>query len=183
MLLDANVMYPSRKRDVLLMLYQKGLYRARWTEKIMGEWTERLSENLPENAGKIAILKNHISEKFPECFVTGYDHLADNFTLPDANDHHVLAAAIRCGAQIIVTDNRKDFPPEVLEPLDIEVLSADEFLSETFDLFTFEALETLRDLRNRLSKPSMSPAEFVMDLTAKGMPLLASDLREKLSFL
>jgi hypothetical protein len=43
-------------------------------------------------------------------------------------DRHVLAAAVASGAQIIVTQNLKDFPAKDLAPLEVEALSADEFL-------------------------------------------------------
>ena len=181
--LDANVMYPSRKRDVLLSFYEAGLYRARWTHEILEEWTTRLSENLPDKKERVCALKTKLIQEFPEAFVSGHEGLADSLDLPDKDDKHVVAAAIRCGAQIIVADNGKHFPSESLQDLDIEVLSADAFLTETFDLFQFQALSVMREIRSRLNKPSYTPSEFIMDLTAKGMPLLASELRERVRFI
>ncbi|MEO0593926.1 MAG: hypothetical protein AAFZ38_10125 [Myxococcota bacterium] len=70
-------------------------------------------------------------EKFPESLVEGYQPLTTILNLPDANDRHVLAAAIRCGAQHIVTENLKDFPNGYLEQFGVEPISADEFLSRT----------------------------------------------------
>ena len=43
--------------------------------------------------------------------------LADRLNLPDPDDRHVVAAAIRCQAAVIVTSNVKDFPKEILDPL------------------------------------------------------------------
>jgi hypothetical protein len=41
-LLDANVLFPFRKRDVLLSFYAAGLFRARWSQPILDEWITRL---------------------------------------------------------------------------------------------------------------------------------------------
>lgn len=104
-------------------------------------------------------------------------------SLPDAGDLHVLAAAIQCGAQHIVTENIRDFPQEALEPFDIEAIEADEFLARTFDLYTAEAMTVLRELREYYSKPAFTPSEFVLDLTAKGLPKPAARVRTRRQFL
>jgi hypothetical protein len=56
----------------------------------------------------------------PDCMVDGFDDLIAGLSLPDADDRHVLAAAIRAGAQSIVTCNLKDFPAETLAPYGVE---------------------------------------------------------------
>jgi hypothetical protein len=59
---------------------------------------------------------------------------APGLALPDPNDHHVLAAAIRCKAEVIVTFNLKDFPVSTLEAFDIEPQHPDEFIIDLWDL-------------------------------------------------
>jgi hypothetical protein len=54
------------------------------------------------------------------------DEVFDSLT----RDRHVVAAAIRAGAQVIVTANIKDFPAEELEPWGIEPRSPDDFVLE-----------------------------------------------------
>lgn len=98
--------------------------------------------------------------------------------LPDVDDRHVLAAAVRCGAQYIVTDNLADFPAEVLEQYGIEAIDADGFLSRTFDLYPSEALGVLRSLRAAYRNPPFTPSEFICDLMAKGLPRLAARTEE-----
>ena len=56
----------------------------------------------------------------PDCLVTGYEPIIPTLTLPDPDDRHVLAAAIRCGAGSIVTFNLGDFPASALGQFDTE---------------------------------------------------------------
>src|SRR5450759_1201889 len=98
---DANVLYPSTLRDVLIRLAQTGLVQAKWTETILDETRLQRTRNLMNLAVRDAV-------------VTGYEPLIGSLNLPDLDDRHVLAAAIRARAQIIVTFNLRDFPPEAL---------------------------------------------------------------------
>jgi hypothetical protein len=68
-----------------------------------------------------------------DALVTGFEPLIDAVTLPDADDRHVLAAAIKANARVIVTENLKDFPPESLSPWNVEALSADDFVQDLID--------------------------------------------------
>ena len=182
-LLDANVLYPFRKRDVLLRFCEAGLFRARWTDEIISEWTRSLLKRRPDLKRSIAAQQEKLSAVFPEALVTGYEPLKSGLKLPDKGDLHVLAAAIQCGAQHIITDNVRDFPASALEVHCIEAIEADEFLARTFDLYTAEAMTVLRELREHYSKPPFSPSEFVLDLTARGMPKLAARVRPRRQFL
>jgi len=47
---------------------------------------------------------------FPEAFVTDHHLLIPSMTNQE-KDCHVLAAAVKAGAQVIVTTNLKDSPP------------------------------------------------------------------------
>ena len=106
-LLDANVLFPFRKRDILLRFHHAGLFRARWTERILDEWTLSLPERKPHLERSVHSQRHAMREHFAEALVTGYEPLIGTLELPDADDRHVPAAAIRCGAQYIVTDKRR----------------------------------------------------------------------------
>jgi predicted nucleic acid-binding protein len=175
--LDANVLFPFRKRDVLLRFCQAGMFRARWSDDILEEWTSNLLKLKPQLADSIKSQLSAMSAAFPEALVSGYEPLTEGLQLPDPNDRHVLAAAIRCGAQHIVTDNLADFPNNVLGRYGVEAIDADEFLSRTFDLYSELAIEVLASIRRGYSNPPYTPSEFILDLTAKGLPKLASRLR------
>lgn len=152
-LLDANVLYPFLARDVLLSLADAGLYRPLWTDRINNEWSSHLIERLPEKAPQIKDTIKVMNEAFPDALVSQYEDLVDDLRLPDANDRHVLAAAIRGGANIIVTENTKDFPPAVLERHGLEARTADEFVLSIADLYPTDTVTALRRMRLRYANP------------------------------
>ena len=172
--LDANVLFPLRKRDILLRMHHAGLYGARWTERILAEWTRSLLERKPHLEPGIRSQRRAMGAHFPEARVDGYEPLIGTLDLPDPDDRHVLAAAIRCGARHVVTDNLADFPAAALAGFDIGAVDADAFLSRTFDRHPAEALAVLRALRRAYGNPPFSPNGFILDLSAKGLPQLAT---------
>lgn len=182
-ILDANVLFPFRVRDVLLTFAHEGLFRARFTDEIMAEWMENLIELKPSLKDSIESQASMIRQTFDECFVSGHMSLIDGLDMPDKDDRHVLAAAIRCSAQVIVTENRRDFPSGLLEEYDIEVLGADDMLVNTYELFPVEAARALGRVRRRYRNPSMSVSEFLLDLTRAGLPKLAAAARRDIEAL
>lgn len=176
--LDANVLYPFRKRDALLRFCEAGLFRARWSEKIMEEWRIALLRQKPVLSASIEFQIVAINRAFPEGCVSGADMLIEGLHLPDPDDRHVLATAIRAGAEHIVTENLRDFPDSELAQYGITAVSADDFLSSTFELYPADALGAMRAMRLNYQRPPFTPGEFIFDLQAKGMPKLASMLKE-----
>ena len=71
------------------------------------------SDLTPENLARTKTLMNLA---LADANVTDHERLIDSFELPDPNDRHVLAAAVRIGAQAIVTFNLDHFPASALEP-------------------------------------------------------------------
>lgn len=181
--LDSNALFPFRKRDILLRFSHAGLFRARWTEQILDEWVSHLLELKPQFESSVRSQEEAMREHFADALVTGHIPLIEGLDLPDPDDRHVLAAAIQCGAQHIVTENIADFPSETLDEFQIEAINVDEFLSRTFDLYPVEALEVLKNLRAHYKNPAFTAPEFILDLTAKGLPKLAERVKQHIDFL
>lgn len=179
-MLDANVLYPYWMRDVLLSLAAAGLYRVQWTNEITDEWLRNLKAAKPEKADKLDATLAIMLEEFPEALVDGYQSLISGLQLPDANDRHVLAAAIRGGAHAIVTRNLKDFPKEELAKYDLEALSPDRFLVNTFQLYPDDAVRALKKMRKRLTKPPYTAEEFLIALVRNDLVQLAAELKPRL---
>lgn len=167
--LDANVLYPFRVRDILLRFAESGLYRARWSDQIIAEWTDNLLAEKPDLRDSVMSQLEAMRRAFPEAYVEGYDALIETLQLPDENDRHVLAAAIRADAQHIVTENLKDFPCEILEPYGVEAITADEFLFRTYELYPSEGTTSLRKTRQAYRNPPMNASEFIIDLMRVGL--------------
>lgn len=75
-----------------------------------------------------------MNENIRDCLIDGYDSIIPTLNLPDKNDTHVLAAAIRSSASVIVTYNLKDFPNKILDQYDMEAQHPDEFVMHLLDL-------------------------------------------------
>lgn len=174
--LDASVLFPNMKRDLLLRFFEADLYRAQWTERIQQEWLISAIGKYPENEDRLRRTDALMRENFESAWIqTEYEPFIDAIDLPDPDDRHVVAAAIVSAAQYIVTDNIRHFPAETLTRFGLEAGTADKFLAGTFEHYERDALGVLRDHRQGL-KTLHSPTEYLMMLRQKHMPRLASQL-------
>lgn len=131
--IDACVLVNAPVRDTLLRLAEKGLYLPRWSEQIIGELALTLDQKLAVSEEKVRRLIEELKNHFSDACVEGYEPLIHNMTNHEG-DRHVLAAAVRCGAEVITTFNVKHFPDNALEPWDIELRSPDDFLVDSISL-------------------------------------------------
>ena len=83
--------------------------------------------------------------------------------------HHVVAAAAKTQAAMIITENLKDFPATVLSDLNMEAKSADAFIADTIALDEARAVAAIRRMRERFKKPEMTPAELLLVMEAAGL--------------
>ncbi len=148
--LDANVLYPNYLRDIILTIAEEDLFRPKWSNDIEGEWSKHvLANNLKLNKNDIKRTIELMNTAFPDARVDGYQALIKAAELPDPDDAHVLACAIKCKAQVIVTINLKDFPKDLLEVYDMEPQHPDVFLSNIFDLNPDVVSSALVNMVNR----------------------------------
>lgn len=114
-------------RDTLFRLAEKRLYLVRWSPESIEETVRTLQGKVGKTPEKTAHLVDELRSYFEDAWVEGYEALIPSMA-NHPKDRHVLAAAVRCGADVIVTFNLKHFPEEALEPWGIEAQSPDEFL-------------------------------------------------------
>lgn len=175
--LDANVLYPAPMRDLLIQLAQMNLFKAKWSADIHREWIEALLRNEPRRDRAIlARTRDLMDRAVRDCLVTGYEPLIPALALPDTGDRHVLAAAITGRCDVIVTQNLKDFPTDVLAPYGVEAQHPDEFLSNQLNLAPGVFCEAVRKLRARLKRPPYSVEDYLGTLTQQGLVATAAEL-------
>jgi hypothetical protein len=176
-LYDACVLYPAPLRDLLLRLALTDLFRARWTDRIHDEWIRSVLGNRPDlNAALLNRTRTLMDRSVPDCLVTEYEGLIEQLELPDPNDRHVLAAAIRCQAGVIVTYNLKDFPDDCLARFGIEALHPDEFVAHQFDLSPATVGKAVRDQRQSLQNPPQSVRQLLDTFLSLGLASTVSAL-------
>jgi predicted nucleic acid-binding protein len=96
----------------------------------MAEVSRNLIEKFQLSEDKAAYRESEIRRHFPEAWVSGFEQLIPVMTNHE-KDRHVLAAAVRAQAEIIVTYNRGDFPTASLAPYSISVQGTEHFPKES----------------------------------------------------
>lgn len=104
------------------------LFKAWWTDQIHQEWIEALLRRDKYDRKVLERTRELMDASVRDAKVSGYEALIEALVLPDPDDRHVLAAAIKAGANAIVTFNLKDFPSDILSKYGIEAIHPDEFV-------------------------------------------------------
>ncbi len=171
-LLDANVLFPFTLRDTLLRAAAAGFYQLCWSSEVLEEMERNLVSTGTMPKDKASRLREAMELAFPEAAVFGYEPLVEAMK-NDEKDRHVAAAALKAGAQVIVTSNTKDF--DAL-PEGIEAQSPDAFLTNLFDLDPVTFVDLLREQAADLVKPPVTFDDLLTRL-ARVVPDCVSAVR------
>ena len=129
-LIDANVLFPTVLREIVLGLAGAGGFEPLWSARILEEWRRAAAR-----VGDAAVAEYEIAAvraAFPDAEVTVVSETEAGLTLPDANDTHVLAAAVDGHADELLTLNTRDFPSNALAAVGVIRRHPDEFLLEAW---------------------------------------------------
>lgn len=176
---DASVLYPAELRTLLMHLALTGLFRAKWSAAVHEEWIRALLRKRPDlTREKLERTRMLMDRHAMDAVVTGYEELIQDLYLPDPDDRHVLAAAIRGRADVIVTSNLRDFPAEALRPYGIKAQHPDEFVLNLLDLSAGVVVGAARDHLESLRNPPKTIQEYLDTLEAQALTKTVSALRE-----
>ena len=178
-LFDACVLFPAQLRSLLMHLALMDLFRARWSDDIHEEWMRGVLEKYPDRTrADVEKVRDKMNAHVRDCLVTNYEDLIPTLQLPDPDDRHVLAAAIRAGASVIVTNNLNDFPSQTLAKFGIETQHPDQFIAHLLDLAPSEVCTAAKRQRESLKNPPKTVAEYLATLEAAGLPQTVAGLKQ-----
>ena len=172
---DACTLAGTLKRNLLLSLAEGEFFRLRWSSKVLDEAEAAIekilnAKQVPDARERSKRARGFMEAAFEEACVDDYDHFLPACTgLPDPGDAHVVAAALKTQAAMIVTDNLKHFPKSILGRLNIEARSADAFIADTIALDPGRAIAAIRRMRERLKRPEKSAEVLLLDMEAEGL--------------
>ena len=178
-LYDACVLYPAPLRDLLMHLALTDLYRAKWTNAIHDEWIRNVLANRPDlKRSQLERTRELMNTCAVDCMVEGYEKLIPALNLPDPDDRHVLAAAIRSSASVIVTFNLKDFSADILGEYGIEAQHPDNFICNLIDTSPELVCAATKRLRTSLKKPPIDVQNYLNALERQNLIRTVNKLRK-----
>ena len=165
-LLDTCVLLKSYLCDTLLSIAETGTFRPLWSDVVF----EELRRNLTKAGAKQEAVEHRIEQmtaSFPDARVEGYESLIGSMT-NHPKDRHVLAAAVVGRADILVTENLRDFPMAATIPYGITIASQDEFLISQLEVYPVEVLAALRKQTSRYRREPRTAGALLEVLGSPG---------------
>ena len=178
-LLDACVMVPIALTDTLLRLGEAELYRPVWSQKILDEARAAILDVHPdEDPGRVDARLRSMNEAFEDACVQNWEPLVEGLALPDDNDRHVLAAAIRGNAGAIITNNVRDFPSHELDKYGLHAVTPDEFLLDQLDLAPATVVNAVGQQAADTRRPQLTVDNVLDALSRASAPTFAVEVRK-----
>lgn len=169
--LDTCTVFGGTLNDLFLTIAETRTYRPLWSTGVLDELERNLlKRGLAQSAVDRRI--NAMRGGFPDAEIRGYEDLIPQMTC-DTDDRHVLAAAIRGDAAVLVTFNLRHFPAESLERYDIAAIHPDEFLLDQLDLHQATTCQAVRNLVSAYENPPLTTSALLAQLERAGVPKFA----------
>lgn len=181
--IDACTLAGALKRNLLLSLAEAEFFRVRWSECVLDETRKAIEKILAGKGVEDAVARaqrarQSMEAAFADAMVDGYEpFLCICECLPDPDDAHVIAAAVKTQANVIVTENLKDFPADELAQFNLDIHSADHFIADTITLDEGKAVAAIRRMRERLKRPEKTAEQILLDMEAEGLTETVDTLR------
>lgn len=175
---DASVLFPFHVAHLLTFLATNRLVHARWTRAIEREWVERSLEKLTGlERSSVERRRDLMSVAVPDALVSNYEHRTLGIEFPDPDDRHVVAAALECGASVIVTRDKKHFTAAALEPYGLRRVDPDDLLCDRLIDLPELTLDVVEQARRSLSRSQPDAASYLQIIDDAGLHGFAFQLK------
>ena len=175
--LDANVLYGITPTDLLITLAVRDAYRPHWSEAILDETVRNLTTNRPDlDPDKITRRFVLMNLALDGASIPPPPNVLVGEMTNDINDRHVLATAVMAGADVIVTENLRHFPPTSCAPHGIIAMSLDDFISELLDEQPTVVSDAITEMEDRRTRPPTTPDD-VLAVLEQYIPQAVARLR------
>ena len=131
-LFDTCILYPRILRKIFLDIASKNFFSPFWSDYIINEWLNIYKKKHEDKLFELNIEILLLNASWPNSNITINNEHLDKIFLPDINDRHVLLAAITSKANIILTENIKDFPIGTLNRFGISPRSPESLLLQLY---------------------------------------------------
>jgi predicted nucleic acid-binding protein len=174
---DACALYGNTARNLLIRLARARLVQAKWTDQILDELDRALATKRGVPPDKRQRLRRLMNAAVADCLVERYEPLIEGLKLPDPDDRHVLAAAVKAAAQVIVTSNIADFPAEYLAEWGIEATSPDDFVLDLIGINDRVVYACVQQIVDERTNPPETFDDVLLQLERCGLIETAAFLR------
>ncbi len=175
---DANVLYPSALRDFLIRVAIEDLVHARWSDRILDEVFRNIAINRPDlDPQRLQRTRQRMCAAVLDSLVSGFEDLEPAIVLPDPDDRHVVAAAIRTGAGLIVTFNLRDFPDLEIARHGLVAMHPDIFALELLARNPTSVLDVIAAQAADLKHPAHTALDVVGALERCGLSRFGAAIR------
>lgn len=176
---DACVLHPAPLRDLLIRIANSGIVRARWSERILDECFDSIRARRADlSVTSLRRTRELMCAAVADCIITGFEQLEEGLDLPDPDDRHVLAAAIKASAQAIITTNLRDFPDHILARYDMEPKHPDDFVLESIDIAAAAVVRCVTEQAAACRNPPRTVGQILDTLRDCGLVRAVARLRE-----
>ncbi len=178
---DANALVGNTQRDLLVRIAQTPLVQAKWTDRILDETLAAVQKRRPDiPQARLQRLRHLMADAVPDCLVRDYEPLIEGLILRDPDDRHVLAAAIKSSAQVIVTAD-KDFTVDDLRPWNVEAKHPDDFVLDQIDINDRLVWSCVQQIAISRRASPVTVEDVLGELERSGLVQSAAELRRNWS--
>lgn len=173
MFVDTATLYPVSLADLVLRLAKLGMFELLWSDHLLGEVERVLVQHKGLAAKQAAYFCACVRRAFPESRVAPEEYLplVASRSGPDPDDHVHSAAAVAGRATVVLSADKKGYPPADIAPA--RRRDPDAFLTELLRRYPHDVVGTVDAMGAALREP-LTRVQVLDRLAAAGVPKFAA---------